>query len=388
MALLAGFWLVTKASNKALATLRHIAAVGLPPGQVFRSVAQCLRQLSSFESATLVLYDEDISVTDAFLTHDVRLPIAQRYFDRWFNREEARYIPTHAQTAGGAADDVFRASDFSPALWETELYDEVFQHLGFYRMASVMLRVGNRAVGNLSIGRPHGGRDFDPLELRRLNRAASLAAMALAPREMSASERETGALETFETAFVVIEPDGGVHNLSLNAVRLLRWAALTPQEHEAGVIQACLSSPDRDRHTFDWARPLLRELAHRVMAAEAGQSGPPPLLQRSTRYGELILRAFLMPDGADGGADLIGVEIQRRTPLEARLFASSLFRNLTPQEQVVCRRLLQGMSQPAIARELSISPHTVVSHVRSLYRDCGVSSREDLRSTILRRQDA
>ena len=364
-----------------------MAAVGLPPGQVFRSVAQCLGQLSAFDSATLVLYDEDIAVTDAFLTHDVRLPIAQRYFDRWFNSEEGRYFPTHAQTALGAAADVFRVSDFNPALWETELYDEVFQHLGFYRMASVMLRVGDRAVGNLAVGRPQGARDFDSAELRRLDLAADLAALALAPRELSDEETETNALETFETAFAVVGPDGAVQNLSLNAVRLLRWAALTPQEHEAGVIRACLMSPDRETLTFSWARPLLVELARRVVEAEAGRPAPAPLLRRRTRYGELVLRAFVMQHGREGGADVIGVEIQRRTPLEARLFASPVFRNLTPQEQVVCRRLLGGMSQPQIAREMSLSPHTVVSHVRTLYRECGVSSREDLKASILQRQD-
>ncbi|MBL8770377.1 MAG: helix-turn-helix transcriptional regulator [Phenylobacterium sp.] len=378
---------MTKGTAKALATLRHMSAVGLPAGQVFRSVAQCLRELAAFDSATLVLYDDAIQVTDAFLTHDVRLPIAQRYFDRWFNREEGRYFPTHAQAARGAAADVFRASDFSGALWDTELYDEVFQHLGFYRMASVMLRVGDRAVGNLSVGRPSGGRDFNPLELRRLNHAAQLAALALSSHEPADAEAETEALETFESAFLVMAGDGGVQSLSLNAVRLLRWAALTPQEHEAGVIQACLTSPDREQHTFLWARPLLQELARRLIAAEAGRPGPAPVLRRRTRYGEMVMRAFVMQHGGVAGPELIGVEIKRRTPLEARLFASPTFRNLTPQEQVVCRRLLRGASQPEIAREMSLSPHTVVSHVRNLYRECGVSSREDLKATILQRQD-
>lgn len=378
---------VTKASAKALATLRHIGAVGLPPGQVFPAVAQCLKALAPFDSATLVLYDERIAVTDAFLSHDVRLPIAQRYFDRWFNREEARYFPTHAQAARGAAADVFRVSDFNARLWETELYDEVFQHLGFYRMASVMLRVGDRAIGNLAVGRPGGGRDFDVTDLRRLDRAADLVALALAPRTVDERATETDALETFETAFVTVGAKGEVQNLSLNAVRLLRWAALTPEEHAQGVIQACLSTAEPDTRTFAWARPLLAELARRVVDAQRGEPGPPPRLRRSTRYGDLILRAFAMP-GGDGEPDLIGVEIQRRTPLEARLFASPAFRNLTPQEQIVCRRLLCGESQPQIAREMSISVHTVVSHVRNLYAGLGVSSRDGLKAAILRPRSA
>lgn len=374
---------MTKAVAKALATLRHIAAVGLPPGQVFRSVADCLKEIAAFDSATLVLYDAEIAVTDAFLSHDVALPVAQRYFDRWFNREEARYFPTHSEAARGGVADVFKVSDFAKALWETELYDEVFQHLGFYRMASVMLRVGDRAVGNLAVGRPRCGSDFDGSELKRLDQAAQWAALALAPRSLAMSKPCSGSLETFETAFAVVAKDGTILNLSPNAVRLLRWAALTPEEHAAGVIQACLSTPDREQHTFVWARGLLAELARRVLAAAAGQPAPAPLLRRRTRYGDLILRAFLMGGGVAGAADLIGVEIQRRTPLEARLFASPAFRNLTPQEQVVCRLLLSGTSQPQIARALSISPHTVVSHVRNLYRQFAVSSREALRTAIL-----
>lgn len=50
-------------------------------------------------------------------------------------------------------------------------------------------------------------------------------------------------------------------------------------------------------------------------------------------------------------------------------------RPLSPTESVVLGHLVAGESQAHIARLLSISPNTVKSHVRSIYRKLGVTSR-------------
>ena len=55
---------------------------------------------------------------------------------------------------------------------------------------------------------------------------------------------------------------------------------------------------------------------------------------------------------------------------------------LTPRELAVAQRLSTGAALPDIAAALSVSPNTVKSQVRSLYRKLGVSSRSEAVSRL------
>ncbi len=374
---------LTKAVGRALATLRHISAVRLPPGMVFEAVTRCLAEITPFESATLVTYDENLEATDSFLTHELSPVIANRYFQRWFNREEARYIPSHARAAMGCTPDLIRLSDYQAQLWETELYDEVFRELGFYHMASLVLRKGGSAVGNISFGRPSGSSDFSAADLRGIREAATYTTLALSAAPLEDSVIESHSLDEIETALVLVDKTGAVQQLSPNAIRLLRWASLA-HKYGPSVVKACLAEPTTGNESYAWSKPLLVELARRVEASLAGAPTEPPMMRRLSRHGEFVLRAYAMHSGTPGAdTDVIAVEIQRRTPLDARLFRSDAFRALTSQEQGVARLLLKRLSQPEIAKEMGVSPHTVVSHVRNLYQRTGATSRETLHDALL-----
>lgn len=375
---------MTKAAAKAMATLRHIAAAGLPAGMVFNDVARCLAEIAPFQSATLVLYDQDLRPTDALVTHDICPEVSNRYFQRWFNRDEARFMPSHAGAARGGAPDVFKVSDYNPRLWETELYDEVFRELGFARMASMMLREGGRAVGNIAFGRAVGGPDYSEADLKAFQNAAAYAALALSRRAPEPGLFESADLEEVETGVVTTNREGDVLQLSHNASRLLRQASMAYYSPAAVLERWRVRGPDAEADAWAWARPLLAELSARVGAGLAGRPGAPAIVRRASPHGEFVLKAYAMEAQAAGRVDdTVVVQISRRTPLQARLFASALFRSLTPQEQVVCRRLLEGVGQPQIAAQLGLSPHTVVSHVRNLYRRTGANSRETLQAAVL-----
>lgn len=52
--------------------------------------------------------------------------------------------------------------------------------------------------------------------------------------------------------------------------------------------------------------------------------------------------------------------------------------DLTRREEDVLRLLIEGRTAPQIAEELVVSPNTVKTHVRNLYRKLGINRRADL----------
>lgn len=373
---------MTKAAGKAMATLRHLAALRLPPAVVFEAVTRSLKDIAPFDTATLVTYGPGLEPTDAFLTHEISPAVTRQYFTRWYNRDERLYIPDHAQVAAGAAPDVFAVSAYAPRIAETELYDEVWRHLGFRHLAAMTLRQGGRAVAHMGLGRPAGS-DFTAAELDRFAAAADFAALAVGGGPASEGWQETDALVEIETALIVTDAHGEPQQLSALAWRLLQWTCLAHQD--AAVVRACLAG-DSHNDLYAWARPVLAELARRVNAGLRGEAAAPARLRRRSRHGEFVLKAFALYAGPPGGdAQHIAVEVQRYAPLEVRLFGSDLFRSFTAQEQVVARLLVRGESQGEIARALGLSPHTVVSHVRNVYRRAGAHDRETLIAALLPR---
>ncbi|MEA2171203.1 MAG: hypothetical protein QOF76_4503, partial [Solirubrobacteraceae bacterium] len=60
-----------------------------------------------------------------------------------------------------------------------------------------------------------------------------------------------------------------------------------------------------------------------------------------------------------------------------------LRRLLTDREQQIAALMVQGLSNPAIARELHLSPATVKAHVGRLLRKLGVSNRTEAAARVL-----
>lgn len=60
---------------------------------------------------------------------------------------------------------------------------------------------------------------------------------------------------------------------------------------------------------------------------------------------------------------------------------------LTPGQRRVLEMLLQGMSEKEVAIALKLKPNTVHTHIREIYRACGVHSRAELLALFVKRDD-
>ena len=129
---------------------------------------------------------------------------------------------------------------------------------------------------------------------------------------------------------------------------------------------------DRNRQTLD--KPL--------MCSHTSTSGRFVFracsLQAPTASSDLDCIDHAPDDGA-----LIGLIIEyqelRRSKIERRIQGSGL----SQQEQKICLALADDLTQTAIAVQLAISPHTVVTHIRRIYTKLGVHNRRELFKTLL-----
>ena len=56
---------------------------------------------------------------------------------------------------------------------------------------------------------------------------------------------------------------------------------------------------------------------------------------------------------------------------------------LTPRQRAVLNQLVRGRTESEVASRLRISPHTVHSHVKKIYRHFGVKRRAKLLARVL-----
>lgn len=159
---------------------------------------------------------------------------------------------------------------------------------------------------------------------------------------------------------IVLDASDEVQAISASAEA---WLAKLPRE-----------TPD------DECLPLpILALTARVRGAGAGGSPVDASVRVRTPDGEwLLIRATPLRGGS---RELIGLDIEPAGPPEiARLLITGY--GLSHREQEVAHAVLRGASTKEIATELSISPHTVQDHLKSVFDKLGVRSRREIVSRI------
>jgi DNA-binding CsgD family transcriptional regulator len=140
------------------------------------------------------------------------------------------------------------------------------------------------------------------------------------------------------------------------------------------------------------------ELAVRLAAAAAASADrtgerPPPTVRELI---DPVLRACRKTLGDDGFgsawsqgqgltlAEAVGYVTRGRGP---RSRPARGWDSLTPTELTVAQAIAEGLSNPQIAVRMFISRRTVTTHLTSIYRKLGITSRAELATRAARRED-
>ena len=153
----------------------------------------------------------------------------------------------------------------------------------------------------------------------------------------------------------------------------------------AGTAFAVSDPLETEVHLNDAARRLLADIVdaeerlHRLLAAPTMRRGCSRRIDVELRTGEAaILHGHLRPLD-DDGAHVAVFELER----EQLGIAPGKLAALTPREQEVAVRVVDGLADREIAEALCLSPHTVSQYVKHIYRKLDVDSRVALTRVLL-----
>lgn len=128
-----------------------------------------------------------------------------------------------------------------------------------------------------------------------------------------------------------------------------------------------------ESHVLAMAMTVFGDERHVVAAIEAGALGY--VLKDGTP--EVIARSIL--EMIDGGSPISSpiarYLLKRMQPSEPTATAKSDVPKLSGREREVLGYVVKGFSYSEIAKLIGVSPHTVTTHVRGIYRKLAVTSR-------------
>ncbi|GHE69236.1 hypothetical protein GCM10018785_42210 [Streptomyces longispororuber] len=224
---------------------------------------------------------------------------------------------------------------------------------GFASELRIELTGGGRTWGMLILLRAQGSTPFSLTDTAHA--AAMSQPLAITLKRFVASTPLGSARSDLPPGLIILGPDNGIR-------------AITPSGREA------VRSLTHDRaHDGEEVLDPVWDIAQR--ARQAG--GPVVCRSFSTRGWAAV---YAQPLGEPSVGD-VAVTIQP-APAEVLLPAITAWYGITPREQTVIERALEGLSVKQIARRLDVSIHTVNDHFKAIYRKTRVTSRNELTASL------
>jgi DNA-binding CsgD family transcriptional regulator len=245
-------------------------------------------------------------------------------------------------------------------IYTTELYLECLRPYDQHHNVFGLIHEHNKPLGVLALTRAYGDRPFTQQEQHDFKNLLPYLAYAwnTKPKEIShfADAKYSG--------LIVVNTSGKLVYQDSNATKLLLMA-----RYPSSVTLKNGFLSNRELSV------VYIELARRLRQVFNGLPAKPPSAYVINVWGEFQFKAYWL-DNSQTSESLIGIHIELKEPLEVK--AARFLSVLSPVQQQICGRVLNGKKSMAIAQELNIRLSTVKDHLRKAYIKMNVGNSAEL----------
>jgi DNA-binding CsgD family transcriptional regulator len=322
---------------------------------LFADISERLRRLVPFDGATWFATDPaTIMATSPVRVENIEAGHCQSFWAREFRVEDAMLFRDLARTDGGVAT-LYATTDDRPA--RSARYREFLAPQGYGDELRATLRIGQSTWGLASLLRQHGRPPFNPTEVNIVRTVAPVLAGALRglathARAAAVAPDDGPGTALFDAAGALVSLDDPAEGLFMELAGP-GWAARPPA---MAAVQAVL--------------------ARAVAIHEGRDRGPASARLRAASGRWLAVRASCLR-GHEGGLGPTALTIEPAKSAQLAPIIVEAYR-LTAREQEITRAVARGLSNPEIAAEFYLSPHTVRDHLKAVFGKVGVTSRGEL----------
>jgi DNA-binding CsgD family transcriptional regulator len=277
------------------------------------------------------------------------------YWERECNVEDTMLFRDLARSHANV-QTLQQATDDNPA--RSTRYREFLAPQGYRDELRAALRVGESTWGVIDLFRERGRPAFTSEEVALIR--ALVPTMATALRTLAGTRAAAPGNPVAGPGTALFDAAGNLLSLDEAAEQLF--------EEVAGPGWAALPLP---------MTPIYAAVA-RAAAVRAGRDrGPAAVRVRALSGRWIAVHASCLRGTTDDRPGPTALTIEPAKSAQIAPIIVEAYR-LTPREQEITRAVARGLSNPEIAAELFLSPHTVRDHLKAIFTKIGVTSRGEL----------
>lgn len=323
---------------------------------LFVAASERLRRLVPFDGAAWFATDPaTVLATSPVRIENVESGHCETYWDRECNVEDALLFRDLARSEAGLGT-LYETTGQQPT--RSARYREFLAPQGYGDELRAALRAGQSTWGLLDLFRQQGRPAFNTHDVAIVRSVMPVIGSAL--RRFSNAGRFAAGRNVEAPGTALMSERGQIVSLDASAEAMF--------EELAGPGWASLPAP---------MTPVYAAVAQAVAIKDGRAQGPASARLRALTSGRwLVIHASCLR-GTDGGAGMTALTIE---PAKSAQIAPIIVEAycLTTREQEITRCVARGLSNPEIAAELFLSPHTVRDHLKAVFAKVGVSSRGEL----------
>jgi DNA-binding CsgD family transcriptional regulator len=352
----------TSSQSETRLTLRQLASLGLPSSVLLPSALAAIRDLVDADHMGYFFCDAQGNITNMYAQRMLAPTQMAQYYRNHYGRQESNFRTAYLDRV--AASSPVSTYSMSAAERQSDYYKEVLSPLGIAHFLYAVVKVGGKAVGQLSGYRCADRAPFGPAEQQTLLEVLHYLERLVNPQSQSSVSESPAPIA--ETAMAVLNQDDEILYADAHWDRLLRMAhggSISPQNAQSeieqlprflGSVLALIRTSQAIQHTVktEWGTFRFRLLAL------SGQAGTAQSISISLQADELVFVAQAV----------------------ARL-------KLPVQQREVAVLMTQGRSNAQIATKLGISVNTVNYHVKALFTRLNIHDRGEVLAAITKAVD-